>query len=200
MPIHILIPLSLFAFVSSITPGPNNIMLLASGVNFGWRPTLPHLLGVSAGFSLMLIVIGFGLGEIFKTYPEIYGVMKWIRAFYFLYLAWTMVKSVVPHGKANAVRVKPVSFLGAVVFQWINPKAIIMAVACFSSYAPPQSGALAILSICAVFAVINLPCLATWTLFGDRLRAHFREPRLHLTFNWIMATLLIISLTPLFLQ
>lgn len=199
--LEILIPLSLFAFVTSITPGPNNIMLLASGVNFGLRATLPHLLGVSAGFFLLLMVAGLGLGEVFKTYPEIYSGMKWVSAAYFIYLAWGIIQSSAPRpSDAYAASNQPMSFLGAVAFQWVNPKAVIMAIGYFSSYAPPNSSFFTVLMMSGLFSAINLPCLGAWALFGDRLREHLQVPKVRLIFNWTMAVLLVASLLPIFFK
>jgi threonine/homoserine/homoserine lactone efflux protein len=193
------VPLVLFAFVTSITPGPNNIMLLASGVNFGWRATLPHLLGVSFGFFLLLMAVGLGLGEVFRTYPEIYAGMKWVSAAYFIYLAWAIVQSSAQNPNAErSTEARPMSFSGAIAFQWINPKAVLMAIGYFSSFAPPHSGFSAVLIMAALFSAINLPCLGVWALFGDRLREHLQVPRVRLIFNWTMAVLLLASLLPIF--
>jgi threonine/homoserine/homoserine lactone efflux protein len=196
MPLEIFIPLILFAFVTSITPGPNNIMLLASGVNFGLRRTIPHLFGVSHGFFFLLMAVGLGLGEIFKAYPEIYAGMKWVSAAYFIYLAWGIVQSTAP--RTDGTQPQPMSWLGAVAFQWVNPKAVIMAIGCFSSFAAPGSGILLIFMISAVFSLVNLPCLGIWALFGDRLRDILQVPKYRLIFNWAMAVLLIASLLPIF--
>ena len=116
----------LFAFVSSITPGPNNTMLLASGVNFGFRRSMPHALGISIGFMLLVICVGLGLGEVFKLFPWAYTLLRYVGAAYLLYLAWKianaggMSDNPDEHGK-------PMTFLGAAAFQWVNPKAWIMA-------------------------------------------------------------------------
>jgi threonine/homoserine/homoserine lactone efflux protein len=200
MPLQLLLPLSLFAFVTSITPGPNNIMLLTSGVNFGFRATIPHIFGIGTGFFSVLFAIGIGLGEVFKAYPEYYTVMKWISAVYFFYLAWGITRSATPQADAGSRKnARPMSYLGAAAFQWANPKAIVMAIACFSSYAPLNSSVRDVIAIASLVMAINLPCVSVWALFGSRLRDYLQNPSHRMTFNWIMAILLISSLLPIFL-
>ena len=127
----------LFAFVSSITPGPNNTMLLASGVNFGVRRTIPHALGVSIGFMVMVLGVGLGLGEVFKVYPLAYTVLRYAGAAYLLYLAWKIANSG-PMSATDPQSRKPLGFWGAAAFQWVNPKAWVMAVGAITTYTPAQ--------------------------------------------------------------
>ncbi|MEX8519780.1 MAG: LysE family translocator [Leptothrix sp. (in: b-proteobacteria)] len=193
-----LLAFSLFALVTSITPGPNNFMLLASGVNFGFRSSVPHMLGISSGFLLMVLAVGLGLAEVFSQLPWVYGFLKWVGAIYMLYLAWCVATSGPLEDKPSHGRLpKPMSFWGAAAFQWVNPKAWIMAVGAFSTYVPASSGFVVIACVAALFAVINLPSVGVWALFGSSLRHVLQVRRNLLAFNYSMAGLLVVSLYPL---
>jgi threonine/homoserine/homoserine lactone efflux protein len=123
----LLLAFILFAFVSSITPGPNNTMLLSSGVNFGFNRTIPHMLGISCGFALMVLAVGFGLGAVFKAYPILYTVLRYAGAAYLLYLAYKIATSG-PAEDGDQSNTRPMSYLSAAAFQWVNPKAWVMAI------------------------------------------------------------------------
>ncbi|MEA5673372.1 LysE family translocator [Pseudomonas sp. MH2] len=186
----------LFAFVSSITPGPNNTMLLASGVNFGVRRSIPHAMGISIGFMLMVLGVGFGLGELFKAWPPLYSILRYVGAAYLLYLAWKIATSGPISGDAAGTR-KPLSFWGAAAFQWVNPKAWVMAVGAITTYTPAQGYVLNVVVIAALFALVNLPSVGIWVMFGSALRNLLQNPRWLMLFNVLMALLLVISLYPL---
>lgn len=186
----------LFAFVSSITPGPNNTMLLASGVNFGVRRSIPHAMGISIGFMLMVLGVGFGLGELFKAWPPLYSILRYVGAAYLLYLAWKIATSGPISGDAAGTR-KPLSFWGAAAFQWVNPKAWVMAVGAIMTYTPAQGYVLNVIVIAALFALVNLPSVGIWVMFGSALRNLLQNPRWLMLFNVLMALLLVISLYPL---
>lgn len=129
----VLYALILFCFVSGVTPGPNNVMLMSSGVNFGFRRTLPHLLGVVLGFALMVALIGLGLDAIFAHVPQLLPIMRWAGAAYMLWLAWRIANSgPVRDGDARG---RPLGFFGAAAFQWINPKAWAIAISALTAYA-----------------------------------------------------------------
>lgn len=183
----------LFAFVSSITPGPNNLMLLASGVNFGLRATLPHILGIAAGFALLLLAVGLGLAELFQRWPWAYQALKWAGAAYLLYLAWAIARAGSPLAREST---KPMGFVAAAAFQWVNPKAWIMGVSAFATYVPAQ-GAWAVAQVALLFALINGPCLSFWALMGSRLRDWMAMGQRQRAFNLLMAALLVLSLWPL---
>lgn len=194
----ILLAFSLFAMVTSITPGPNNIMLLASGVNFGFRATLPHMLGISLGFLILILAIGFGLAEVFSRFPWLYSVLKWAGAAYLLYLAWRIAISGPPEDANPDTRsAKPMSLVGAAAFQWVNPKAWVMAISTFSAYVPTSSGTAAIIIAAVLFALICLPSVGIWTLFGSGLRRFLQVRRNLIAFNYSMAGALVLSLYPL---
>lgn len=198
--VELMISMLAFAFVSSITPGPNNMMLLSSGVNFGFRRTVPHMLGVSAGFFVMLLLIGAGLDSLFRRYPSSYTVMKVLGSLYLLYFAWRVANSGKPEraevptpGGGKAL---PISFLGACAFQWVNAKAWFMAITYFSNYIPRDSKPIFVIITCLLFAVVNLPCVGVWAYLGTKMERLLRTDSIRTKFNWAMALLLIATLIP----
>jgi Putative threonine efflux protein len=189
--------LVVFAFTTSITPGPNNMMLFTSGVNFGFRRTIPHMLGIGAGFLSLLIGVGFGLGALLSTVPVLYTALKIAGGLYLLYIAWKIGTSrSLSDGGAAA---RPMSFLGAAAFQWVNPKAWVMAVTAMATYADPSPGryVFSVLLIGLVFAAVNLPSVSTWAGFGSALREWLSVPARLKWFNITMAVLLVASLWPM---
>lgn len=191
-------PLALFALVSSITPGPNNVMLASSGLNFGFRRTLPHLLGVNLGFTLMIFLVGVGLGSVFQRLPVLYTVLKYAGAAYLLYLAWKIAGS--GRMEDGAARGKPFTFLQAAAFQWVNPKAWVMAVGVVATYTPQASFFANLVIATVVCGVINLPSIGIWVTFGTALRRVLHKPGAVRAFNIVMALLLIASLYPVVLD
>jgi threonine/homoserine/homoserine lactone efflux protein len=192
----LLLAFALFAFVSSITPGPNNTMLLASGVNFGFQRTIPHMLGISIGFSVMVLAVGMGLGAVFKAVPLLYTILRYAGAAYLLYLAWKIATSG-PPSDARDGESQPMSFLGAAAFQWVNPKAWVMAVGAITTYTPQAGYFGNVLVVAAVFGVLNLPAVGAWAGFGSLLRNVLRDRFCLRVFNGVMALLLVASLYPL---
>jgi threonine/homoserine/homoserine lactone efflux protein len=186
--------LALFAFVSSITPGPNNLMLMSSGLNYGFRMTLPHLLGVAIGFTLMVVLVGLGVMTLFDSFPMSYQILKVLSIAYLLYLAGKIALS--SNADANSFsKSKPMTFIQAALFQWVNPKAWTMALTAITIYAPSRNLA-AILLVALVFGLVNLPCVSLWVATGKRMQVILKEPK-HLTaFNVTMALLLVMSLYP----
>jgi threonine/homoserine/homoserine lactone efflux protein len=197
--LDLLMGLALFALVTSITPGPNNTMLLASGVNFGFNRTIPHMLGVTCGFFVLVVAVGFGLGAVFQTYPLLYTVLRYVGAAYLLYLAWKIAHSG-PVSESENGESKPITYLGAAAFQWVNPKAWIMAIGAISTYTPMQGYFTNVIVIAAVFALINLPSVSVWAGCGTLLRNVLKDRRWLRLFNWGMALLLVASLYPLLLE
>ena len=205
MTYELLAGLVLFSFVSSITPGPNNLMLMASGANFGFRRTLPHMLGVGLGFTAMVTLVGLGLLGLFEAYPLSYDVLKVFSVIYLVYLAWKIATSAAPAGTEQAdshsvqsSEGKPLSFIQAVLFQWVNPKAWTMALTALTVYAPSKSLG-AVLLVAVVFGAVNLPCVSSWTLLGQQLRHLLTSQRRLVIFNVTMALLLVASLYPVLL-
>ena len=192
----LLAALALFAFVSSITPGPNNLMLMASGANFGFRRTIPHMLGVGLGFVLMVLLVGVGLVQVFDAYPLSHDVLKAVSVVYLLWLAWKIANAApVTPGTGGG---RPMTFLQAAAFQWVNPKAWTMALTAIAAYAPGRTLA-AIAVVAAVFGAINLPSVSSWTLLGQQMARWLSSRRRLVAFNWTMAALLVASLYPVVL-
>ncbi|PRA58829.1 MULTISPECIES: LysE family translocator [Pseudomonas] len=194
--LDLLLGFALFALVTSITPGPNNTMLLASGVNFGFNRTIPHMLGITCGFFILVLAVGFGLGAVFQSYPVLYNVLRVVGASYLLYLAWKIAHSGPVSDSADG-QAKPISYLGAAAFQWVNPKAWIMAIGAISTYTPLQGYFTNVIVIAGVFALINLPSVGVWVVCGSLLRNVLRDRRWLRLFNWGMALLLVASLYPM---
>jgi threonine/homoserine/homoserine lactone efflux protein len=184
--------LSAFALVTSITPGPNNMMLMASGANFGLRRTVPHALGVGVGFTLMIVLVGVGLMELFDLFPVLNLILKVVSVAYLLWLAWKIAHAAAPDTEGSA-RGKPMSFVQAMLFQWVNPKAWSMALTAIALYAPDRNLA-AIALVAAVFGIINLPSTSLWAVMGQALRGWLSSPARLRAFNWTMAALLVGSL------
>ena len=189
------VSMAVFAFVTSVTPGPNNMMLLASGVNFGVRATLPHLLGISCGHFIMLMAVGMGLGELFIRVPVIYEVMQVLGMAYMLYLAWGIVKSGPPsEDDVRSEGSTPLGFWGAAAFQWVNPKAWVMTLGFFSNYLSQDAGVVLIAAASLVFSLINLPSIAVWAVMGARMGRYRQVDLYRRIFNWTMALLLVASM------
>jgi threonine/homoserine/homoserine lactone efflux protein len=185
-----------FAFVTTVTPGPNNTMLLASGLNHGVRRTIPHALGIGAGCVVMLVLIGAGLGELFTRIPMLYAILRYAGAAYLVWLAWHIANAG-PVTSATKADARPIRFLEAAAFQWINPKAWIITVGAVTAYAPRDDFPRSIAIIAIVMLVVDLPCLALWIGGGAALRRWFGDPHQRRLFNWAMAGLLLLSLYPM---
>jgi threonine/homoserine/homoserine lactone efflux protein len=190
-----LLALSGFAFVSSITPGPNNMMLMASGANFGLKRTVPHALGVGIGFTLMIILVGVGLMGLFDIFPWLNTVLKVVSIVYLLWLAWKIAHAAPPENGRDAAG-KPISFISAMLFQWVNPKAWSMALTAIALYAPDRNLA-AVVLVAAIFGIVNLPSTSLWAVMGQALSGWLASPARLRAFNWTMAGLLVASMLPL---
>ena len=185
--------LVLFALVTSVTPGPNNLMLMASGANFGFRRTVPHMLGVSLGFAMMTFLVGAGLTGLFQTHPVATTALEVVSVAYMLWLAWKIAHAAAP--KDRQAGGTPMTFLQAAAFQWVNPKAWAMALSAVTLYAPDRS-LWTVALVAAIFGAVNLPSVSLWTLTGQQLRRVLTNPRRLTIFNWTMAGLLVLSLVP----
>jgi threonine/homoserine/homoserine lactone efflux protein len=194
MTYDILIALAGFVLVSSITPGPNNLMLMASGANFGFARTLWHMLGVGIGFTLMIVLVGIGLIQIFDLYPISHTILKVVSVLYLGWLAYKIANAAAPQAAGETG--KPITFLQAAAFQWVNPKAWTMALTAITLYAPDQSFQ-AILLVALVFGAINLPSVSVWTLMGQQMQRYLTNATRLKIFNYTMAALLLLSLYPL---
>ncbi|MEE4380890.1 MAG: LysE family translocator [Pseudomonadales bacterium] len=187
--------LALFALVSSITPGPNNLMLMASGANFGLRRTVPHMAGVALGFVFLLLCIGAGLGEVLERWPALDTGLRALCLAYLAWLTWRLATAA-PPGERDG-RDRPLTFLEAAAFQWINPKGWAMALTAVTAYLPGD-GTRALLAAAAVFGLVNLSSVSTWAVAGTRVRSLLGEGRRLRVFNVTMAILLALSVLPLF--
>jgi len=186
--------LTAFAFVSSITPGPNNLMLMTSGTNFGFRRTVPHMMGVALGFVLMIVLVGLGLAELFARYPLAHAVLKWVSVAYLLYLAWKVAMAAPPEQGDAAGR--PLTFVQAALFQWVNPKAWTMALTGVTVYMPPVDPWIGLALVAGLFGAVNLPSVALWAAMGVKLRRWLSDARRLRLFNVAAAVLLVGSLYP----
>jgi threonine/homoserine/homoserine lactone efflux protein len=197
MSLDVFLALLLFAFVSSITPGPNNLMLLASGVNFGFLRTTPHMLGIGFGFLFLLLCVGFGLGALLTAFPAVHTAPKVIGGLYMLYLAWriAMTRSM---GAAKA-SARPMTFLEAAAFQWVNVKAWVMALTAMSLYTSTERPFLSVLLVGGAFALVNVPSVASWAGFGTAMRGFLSDPVRLKWFNIAMGLALAVSVVPMVL-
>jgi len=193
--LDLVIPVTLFSAASLSSPGPNNVMVAASGVNFGFRRTIPHMLGIAVGFAVMNLAVGLGLGRVFETYPQIHVVLKYLSISYLVFLAWKIANSgpVEEGGK----RPKPFSFLQAAAFQWVNPKAwavAVGAVATFTTVGGNLLGEVLVMSL--IFLLWTIPSASIWIYFGTVIGRLLHTPERLKAFNWFMAGLLLLSLVP----
>lgn len=179
-------------------------MLTASGANYGFRRTIPHMGGIMVGFAVMVMAVGLGLAQVFTAYPWIQQVLKYVCFAYLVYLAYRMGTAAVPPKTANNLPIesasKPISFIQAALFQWINPKAWFMVISAISTFTASSSNALANVSlIAAIFFIVFIPCAAIWTGFGVALSHFLTGARLRI-FNWCMAILMVASVIPFVLH
>lgn len=185
--------------IAAVTPGPNNVMLTTTGLNFGVRRGIPHLLGICIGFPVMLALIGLGFGTLFRVYPLLHDGIKLVGIVYLLFLAWKIATT---RSAGDGVeRSKPIGFWHAAAFQWVNAKAWIMGSSALAAYTTLDGNFFVqVAIICLSFAVITLPCAGIWLVFGAGLQRFLRDP-LHLRrFNVAMALLLVASIVPVVLD
>ena len=190
-------PLVTFCFSTSITPGPNVIMVTASGATFGFRRTLPHLLGITLGFPVLVVAIGLGLGTAFQALPLLHDGLKVVGSAYLLYLAWRIATAERPHeGQAGG---RPLTFLQAAAFQWVNPKAWVIAVGAISAFSSLELSPLAnALMIALVFGSMTFPCSAVWAGFGTAIGRLLKSERALRAFNLCLGALTALSVVLIF--
>ncbi len=186
-----------FALVTVITPGPNNLMLMASGANFGFQRTLPHMLGIGLGFPLMVFCVGIGVMHLFDLWPQSYMILKVFSVAYLLYLAWKIAHAAPPEkGQAGG---RPLTFLQSAAFQWVNPKAWSMALSAITLYATGRDLP-AVLWVAGVYICVSFISTTGWTVLGQQMRRLLKNPRRLQVFNWAMAILLVATLVPVLLH
>ncbi|MEZ5559476.1 MAG: LysE family translocator [Pseudomonadales bacterium] len=190
-----------FAFVTSITPGPNNLMLAASGIGFGMRRTLPHLFGVSAGFLLLLLACSAGIGALVTELPGVATVLKATGSAYLLYLAWRLrTIGTGGYGSGSGSAARPMSFTGAALFQFANPKAWVMGLTAAALFLPDLgSDWRAVALLCLVMSAVNLPCVSSWALLGAAIRNRLANPRWQRTFSTGIVALTVYTAVSLWL-
>ena len=196
MTYELLLALALFAFVSSITPGPNNLMLMASGANFGLLRSVPHAMGIAIGFTLMVVLVGLGLAQVFEVYPVAHLILKVSATGYMLYLAWKIGTSAPELDEPDSGGT-PMTFLQADAFQSVNPKPWAMALTAVTVYTPTGSGVAVITLVAVVFGLVNLPSIGAWAWLGVQMRRFLTTAGRLKVFNWVMAGLLVVSLWPI---
>lgn len=182
-----------FAAVMSFTPGPNNVMVTASGANFGLRRSWPHIFGITVGFAVMIAILGFGAAGLFLAFPQIHLALKWVGAAYLLWLAWRIATA--GRTQIEGGRVRPLTFLEAAAFQWLNPKGWVFAAGALSAFT--TMGGDLIGEITMITGVIAVACMAattTWCAFGVAIGRVLRSDRALAAFNWSMAALLVASI------
>jgi threonine/homoserine/homoserine lactone efflux protein len=185
-----------FAFVSAITPGPNNTMLLASGVNFGFLRTRAHILGIVIGFTIMVLAVALGIGHVFSLFPQLYAVLKVISIAYLLWLAWRI-------GTAGATdpivsdEARPMTFTEAALFQWVNPKGWMVCLSVAANYVAPDNVWADVAVLATVFFGVSVISASSWAFFGASLRPLLRNETSMRVFNIAMAIALVASLWPI---
>jgi threonine/homoserine/homoserine lactone efflux protein len=199
MPVNILIPLVTFAVAMAFTPGPNNVMLAASGVNFGFARTLPHMAGVTAGFVVLVLASGLGLGLVFEAVPQLQIVIKVVGSAYLLWLAYKVATAHLARDTGGGPA-RPFTFWQAAAFQWINPKGLVAAISAIAIYLRPGQEARDLAIMVAVFGIVTAGSVTTWASFGVALRRLLRDPARARLFNIAMGLLLVVSIVPMLLE
>lgn len=181
----------IYSFVTSVTPGPNNIMLAASGVNFGFKRSIPHILGIGFGFGFMVSIVGLGVGTLLSSNIILYELLKVLGIGYLLYLAYQIYQAGSVNTELN--QVKPLSFIQAAMFQWVNPKAWVMAMGAVTTYLAANSEFYWYLIIGLVYGIIGIPSTGVWAFLGEKLQKYIHDDKKIKTFNTVMAILLVLS-------
>ncbi len=193
---ELLLALAAFAAVSTITPGPNNLMLMTSGINFGFARTVPHMLGVGVGFVLMIILVGLGIFQLLDALPGAQSAIRILSVLYLLYMAWMIATAKPALNGTSESSAKPFSFLQAAFFQWVNPKAWATALTAVSAYIPKAHPVTGLLIVALVFGSITLPTVMSWTMMGAKMRGFLSDPKKLRAFNISAALILVATLYP----
>ncbi len=192
-----ILALLLFTFSSTITPGPNNIMMFSSGLNYGIKRSLPHLFGIFIGFPTMVVAVGLGIGFLFERFPVLHLILKIVGSLYLLYLAYKIATTRASIEERESS--KPFTFLQAALFQWVNPKAWVLALTSVATFTALNGNyILAVAIIAAAFLLASLPCVGFWLCSGHVARNFVKSNLALMMFNWVMAFLLVLSLFPVF--
>lgn len=197
MPLDLLLALAGYVTAMSVTPGPNNLMLLTSGVNFGFRRTIPHMAGIALGVLTILALVGLGLGQLLLSNPRLYTALKIASLIYLAWLALKIATSGPPVAGETNTKAQPLTALEAALFQWVNPKAWAMVVTAATAFTVPENYLQSLLAMGCVFTAINLPTAAVWITAGTMVRGILQEPGRLRAFNVTMAILLLTSSLPI---
>ena len=184
-----------FAVAMVGTPGPNNAMVAASGANFGFGRTVPHQLGITFGFPVMMVAVALGAGDVLRIWPWLHSALKWLGAAYLLWLAWKIAMTR-PKPTEGAMPGQPLTFLQAALFQWVNPKAWIISLGAIATFTTAGAVLGQSLVLCVIFVSVTWPIVAFWTLTGVGAARVLQTERGLRAFNWVMAGLLVASLLP----
>jgi threonine/homoserine/homoserine lactone efflux protein len=188
-----------FSITACVTPGPNNAMIMASGLNYGIRRSMPHFLGIVLGFPTMVLAVGLGIAQLFEIYPVMHVVLKIGGAAYLSYLAFRIATA--PVSESSESKGKPFTFIQAAAFQWVNPKAWVLAVGATVTYTTLGEGyVLQVITIGLIFMIFGAPCILLWLWGGASLKTLMRNPNTVRIFNVSMAVLLLASLIPVFIE
>ena len=197
MSYEIILSLAVFVFVTTATPGPNNIMLLTSGVNYGFVKSIPHILGILFGFSFMTICFAVGLGRLFQLYPEILVYLKVVACLYLVWLSWRIAFSKAVAKEQTAKKSRPLTLIEAALFQWVNPKALVMGLSIVTLFLVPEQLLLSVILVPTTVMSVQIFCLSAWAGFGVALRVFLSDPKRLRIFNICMGVLLILSIVPI---
>ena len=185
-----------FVTVMTGTPGPNNLMLMASGANTGFRRSLPHIFGIAIGCQVILLCLALGLGQLLTRFPQAVTVLRIGGALYLLYLAWQLVGS--RSLSSERYNAQPMTFMQAALFQWVNPKAWMMILTGVATFTHPRDFTVSIAIVAGTFLIVGLPLISSWSLFGAALKNWLQKGQRLRGFNRAMALLLVASLYPTF--
>ena len=193
-----IISFTTFASIAAVTPGPNNLMLAASGANYGFQRTIPHLSGVTIGFLTLVLASGLGLSGLFTALPHLYDVMRVLSLIFLVYLAWKIANA----GPIEEARSsKPLSFGGAFMFQWVNPKAIPVTISTITAYASSADSFFTdLLLIIVIFGISTIISTIAWTIAGQFIGQFLKQKRRRQMFNYTMSGLLVAALLPVILS
>ncbi|WP_036220306.1 LysE family translocator [Marinobacter sp. ES-1] len=195
MSLSVLAALFGFAFVTTATPGPNNLMLLASGANFGFLRTIPHMVGILVGLTVLTLLAGVGLMSLFESFPVLRTILEVLCVGYLLWLAWKVATAAPLKETVASASGQPMTFLQAAAFQWVNPKAWAMGLSAITIYAPDRSLP-SVMLVASAFAIVCFPAISVWAWLGTVVRQWLSSQRRRQVFNITMATLLVGSLYP----
>ena len=199
MSLEVILALVVFCFVAFGTPGPNNIMLMTSGVNYGFARTIPHILGIVIGSSVMCISFTIGLGRLFQFYPGLFTYLKITACIYLIWLSWRIAFSKAVAKAEQVEKSRPLSFIEAALFQWVNPKALVITASAVTLYMLPDRLLLSIITLVMTFMAVQLVCQSSWAAFGAALRVFLADSGRLRIFNICMGILLILTIVPIVL-